>query len=60
MAQLMAYGIPKTLTWTWKGTLMLTGLGMQTIGKAVMGDFYVGTNLVAWMSKKQNSIALYN
>lgn len=54
------YGTQETPTWIWLAILMLTGLTMWMIEKAhrVAGYFYVGTNLVARMSKKQNSISL--
>ena len=41
------------------GILMQTGLGMLMIEKVLRGGcFYVGTNLVSQISKKQNSISL--
>jgi hypothetical protein len=40
-------------------TLMQIGLEMLMIGKVPLEDvFYVGTNLVAWMSRKQSLISL--
>ena len=40
------------------GILMQTRLGMLMIESTLWGFFYVGNNLVFWMSKKQNSISL--
>ena len=38
---------------------MRIGLGMLMTGKVLLvGVFYLGNNLVLWMSKKQNSISL--
>ena len=40
------------------GILTLTELGMLMTERVLRGYFYVGNNLVSWMSKKQNSISL--
>ena len=40
------------------GILTLTELGMLMTERILQGYFYVGNNLVSWMSKKQNSISL--
>ena len=43
---------------SWLGILTLIGLGMLMIERVLRGCFYIGNNLVSWMSKKQNSISL--
>ena len=42
----------------WLGILTLIGLGMLMTERVLRGCFYIGNNLVSWMSKKQNSISL--
>ena len=55
----MDYFIVKSLICLLLVFLILIGLIMLMIEKApLVGVFYVGANLVAWMSKKQNSVSL--
>ena len=55
----MDYFIVKSLICPLLVFLILIGLVMLMIKKSTIGRcFYVGANLVAWMSKKQNSVSL--
>ena len=56
---IMDYFIVKSLICLLLVFLILIGLVILMIEKAPpVGLFYVGANLVAWMSKKQNSVSL--
>ena len=56
---IMDYFIVKSLICLFLVFLILIGLVMLMIENApLVGVFYVGANLVAWMSKKQNSVSL--
>ena len=55
----MVYGIQKTQMLALPGIQMQTGLAVWTIERVLLGGcFYLGNNLVSWMSKKQNSVSL--
>ena len=50
--------IARTQMMSLLGTMTQIRLGMLMIERVLQGFFYVGNNLVSWMSKKQNFISL--